>query len=141
MHALFPSNFIARYTQYLGAIGGCDGNEKCTIENVHMECEERSIRVRRRDIVDSEQASKVPLTVNFTVKVPLPSNASVMGLNQTNKQISSNILAALNETDRILNISGVVFEYDALKPPVVRVDGLVCDEGRVLKGTKYGKTW
>lgn len=140
MHALIARNFIALYTVYLGTIGECDGNEECTIENVEVECGEQSGTLRRRDVADSQQASKVPLTVKFAVKVPLPSNASAVDLNQTTQQISSNILASLNETDLTLNISGVVLEYDVSKPPVVRIVGLVCDKGQVLKGTKCGKT-
>ena len=112
---------------------------RCTVTNVKVECAKQSGNLRRRDISDSEQASKVPLTVRFAVKVPLPSNTSVVGLNQTMQQISSNILASLNETDLTLNISGVVLEYDASKPPVVRIVGLVCDKGQVLTGTKCGK--
>lgn len=140
MHALIARNFIALYTVYLGTIGECDGNEECTIENVEVECGEQSGTLRRRDVADSQQASKVPLTVKLAVKVPLPSNASAVDLNQTTQQISSNILASLNETDLTLNISGVVLEYDVSKPPVVRIVGLVCDKGQVLKGTKCGKT-
>ena len=140
MHASIARNFIALYTLYLGTIGGCDGNTQCTIENVDVECGEHSGNLRRRDIAESEQASKVPLAIKFAVKVPLPSNASVIGLNQTTQQISSTILSSLNETDLSLNISGVVLEYDPSKPPTVRVVGLVCDKGQVLKGTKCGKT-
>ena len=139
MYASIAKNFIALYTLYLGTVGGCDGNEECTIENVVVECGEQSGTLRRRDIADSEQASKVPLTVNFALRVPLPRNAAVVDLNQTTQQISSAILASLHEADLTLNISGVVLEYDASKPPVVRVVGLVCDRGQVLKGTKCGK--
>ena len=139
MYASIASNFIALYTLYLGTVGGCDGNEECTIENVDVECGEQSGTLRRRDIADSEQASKVPITVKFAVKVPLPSNASLVELNDTTQQISSNILASLNETDLTLNISGVVLEYDPSKPPVVRIVGLVCDKGQVLRGLKCGK--
>ena len=139
MHASIASNFIALYTLYLGAVGDCDGNEQCTIENVDVECGEQSGTLRRRDIADSEQAFKVPLTVKFAVKVPLPRNTSMTGLNLTTQQISSNILASLNETDLTLNISGVVLEYDQSKPPVVRIVGLVCGKGQVLTETKCGK--
>ena len=139
MHARIASNFIALYTQYLGTVGGCDGDVECTIENVEVECGGQSGTLRRRDIADGEQASKVPLTVKFAVKVPLPTNASVVDLNQTTQQISSNILASLNETDLTLNVRGVVLEYDKARPPVVRIVGLVCDKGQVLKETKCGK--
>ena len=140
MHTRIARNFIALYTLYLGTIGGCDGDVECTIENVEVECGEQSGTLRRRDIADSEQAFKVPLTVKFAVKVPLPRNTSMTGLNLTTQQISSNILASLNETDLTLNISGVVLEYDPSKPPVVRIVGLVCDKGQLPKGTKCGKT-
>ena len=113
---------------------------ECTVTNVEVECGKQSGNLRRRDIGDSEQASKIPLTVRFAVKVPLPNNTSVVALNQTTREISSNILASLNEADLTLNVSGVVLEYDTSKPPVVRIVGLVCDKGQVLKGTKCGKT-
>ena len=140
MHSRIARNFIALYTDYLGTVGGCDGDVECTIENVEVDCGAQSGILRRRDIADGEQPSKVPITVKFAVKVPLPSNASVADLNQTTQRISSNILASLNETDLTLNVSGVVLEYDSTRPPVVRILGLVCDKGQVLKGTKCGKT-
>ena len=139
MHDSIARNFIALYTLYLSTVGDCDGNKECTIENVDVECGKKSGTRRRRDISDSTQTSKVPLTVKFNVKVPLPSNTSMIGLNQTTQQISSNILASLKEANLNLNISGVVLEYDPSKPPVVRIVRLVCDKGQVLKGTKCGK--
>ena len=141
IQALIAKNFIDLITQHLGTIGGGNGNEKRAIENVHVECEERSIILRRRDIVDREQSSKVPLTLKFATKVPLPSNVSVVDLNQTTQQMTGDILAFLNKTDLTLNITEVVLEYDASKPPVVHTVGLVCDKGLVLRGTKCGKTW
>ncbi|XP_020610357.1 netrin receptor UNC5A-like isoform X2 [Orbicella faveolata] len=135
-HAFVASDSVERFTKLLGTIGGCDGSEKCAIENVQVECEERSVTLRRTDIVGIKQASKVPVTVKFALRVPLPSNTSVVSLNQTTQQVSSNILASLNETDLTLNISGVVLEYDPSKPPVVRIVGLVCDKGQLPKGTK-----
>ncbi|XP_044183159.1 uncharacterized protein LOC114968057 isoform X2 [Acropora millepora] len=136
MHSRIAINFIALYTRYLRTIGGCDGDVECTVENVEVECGRQSGTLRRRDVADGEQPSKVPLTVKFGVKVPLPSNASVADLNQTTQQISSDILASLNETDLTLTVSGIVLEYDTTRPPVVRILGLVCDKGQVLKGTK-----
>lgn len=141
MHARIASNFIELVSQHLGTIEGGDGNEKGVIESVQVECGERSITLRRRDIVDSEQSSKVPLTLKFAVKVPLPSNTSVIDLNQTTKKISSALGDSLNETDLTLNISGVVLEYDESNPPVVRVVGLFCDKGQILQGTNCGKIW
>ena len=115
--------------------------KKSYIENVRVECEERSITFPRRDIVDSELSSKVPVTLKFDTNVPLPSNVSLVDLNQTTQQMTSDILAFLNKTDLTLNITGVVLEYDASKPPVVDIVGLLCDKGHVLKGTECGKTW
>ena len=134
------SNFIALYTKYLGKLGSFNGNENCSIENVHVECEEQDIARSIRGSAYSELASELPLTVEFAVKVPLPSNASLVDLNQTTQRLSSNVLKSLNETDLTLTIGGVVLKYDASKPPVVRVNGLVCDKGQVLKGTNCGKT-
>ena len=131
---------MEHFTQNLGRIGGSDGSEKCVIEKVEVECGEQSITLRRRDVVYIPQAPRIPLTVKFVFRVPLPSNTSVVGLNQTTQQIFNNILASLNETDVTLNISGVVLEYDPSKPLVVRIVGLVCDKGRILKGTNCGKT-
>ena len=104
-----------------------------------MKCVEPGIRLGRRRIFFSKQANKVPLSVRFVVKFPLPSNVSFADLNQTTQGISSNVLTSL-ETDQPLNISGVVLEYDASKLPEVHVAGFVCDKGQVLKGTKCGKT-
>lgn len=135
------SNFIAFYNQYLATLRGWYGNEDFTIESVErpVKCVEPGIRLGRRRIFFSKQANKVPLSVRFVVKFPLPSNVSFADLNQTTQGISSNVLTSL-ETDQPLNISGVVLEYDASKLPEVHVAGFVCDKGQVLKGTKCGKT-
>ena len=135
-----PSSFITLYTQYLGTLGGCFGNEDCTIKIVNVKCVERRITLGRKLIAYIDQPSKVPLTVNSAVKVPLPSNASLVDLNQTTQQLSSKVLKCLKETDRTLNISGAVLEYDASKSRVLGVGRLVCDKGQVLKGTKCGKS-
>ena len=140
MHAQIASKFIAHYKQYLLTAVAVDENKKCTIENVEVECGEHIETLRRRDISDSKKTSKVPFTVKFATKVPLPSNASKADLNETIEQISSDIISVLNQRDLNLNISGVVLEYDASKPPVFRFVGLVCDKGQVLRGTKCGKT-
>lgn len=132
MHEVIAGHFIQLLKNSpFGNAGVCQG--QCTIDNVEVECGEQTVRRRRRDM-------KIPLTVKFAVKVPLPSNGSVVDLKQTTQQLSSEFLAALNETDLNLNISGVVLEYDSSKPPVFRVIGLVCDKGQVLRETKCGKT-
>ena len=140
MHEQIASYFMALYTQYLGTNGNCEQIEDCSVENVEVECGEQGGTLRRRDVSDPKKTSKVPITVKFSVKVPLPSNTSQADLNQTTQQLSSGILAVLNKTDLNLNISGVVLEYDTSKPPVFRFVGLVCDKGQVLRGTKCGKT-
>ena len=139
MHAQIASNFIALYTMYLGTVGGCDENEKCTIENVEVQCGEHIGTLRRRDISDSKQTPKVPVTVKFALKVPLLSVAYQDDLKETIEQISSDILSAVNEADLNLNISRDVLEYDTSKPPVFRFIGLVCDKGQILRRTKCGK--
>lgn len=139
MHAQIASNFIALYTSYLGTMARCDSTEECTIENVHVECGDQTGTLRRRDAESSEQISKVPLTVSFALKVPLPSNTSVADLNQTTEQMSNDILAAFNKTDLNLNISGIVIEFDDSKKPEIRLVRLLCDDGQVLRGTKCGK--
>ena len=136
LHARIASSFTELVIRDFLTIGG--GSEICAIENILVECGERSITLRRRDIVDSVQTSKVPITVKFAVKVPLPGNVSVVDLNQTTQQIRNEILVSLNETDLTLNISGVFLEYDASNPPVLHTVGLVCDRGQV-QGTKCGK--
>jgi len=140
MNGPTASNFTALYTQYLGTLGGFNGNEDCTIENVHVKCEEQNITLSIRRTPYSELASERPLTVEFALKVPLPSNASLVDLNQTTQRLSNNVLTSLNETDLTVNIGGVVLRYDTSKPPVVRVTGLVCDKGQVRKGINCGKT-
>lgn len=133
MDEVIANNFITLLkNSYFGKDGACQPG-LCTIENVRVECGEQTGTRKRRD-------TKVPLTVKFDLNVLLPSNASVVNLNQTTQELSNDFLAALNETDLNLNISGVVLEYDTSKPPVLRVVGLVCDEGQVLRGAKCGKT-
>ncbi len=133
MHEVIASNFIELLNKSRFGMAGACSHELCTIDNVRVECGEQTGTRRRRD-------TKVPLTVKFALKVPLPSNASEANLDQTTQELSSDLLTALNETDLDLNIDGVVIEYDTSKPPVFRVVGLVCDKGQVLRGTKCGKT-
>ena len=139
MHDGTANNFIALYTQYLGTLGGCFGSEDYTIEKVNVSCRARRITLGRKRIAYIHQPSQVPITVNFTVKVTLPSNASLVDLNQTTQRLSSNVRKCLMEADLTLNMGGVVWEYDASKPPVLEVVRLECDKGQVLKGTKCGK--
>ena len=139
MNEVIAGNFIDLFTNSpFGMAGGCNG--KCTIENVRVECgNQTKARRRRKAEADGDQTFKNPLTVHFSLKVPLPSNASLFDLNQTSRQISNNLLEALNETDLNLNISGVIIVYDSSKPVVLRLSSLVCSEGQVQRGTRCGK--
>lgn len=138
MNEVIAGNFIELFKNSLfGMAGGCNG--KCTIDNVRVECGNQTKARRRREAADGKQTSKISLAVYFALKVPLPSNASLLDLNQTSQQISNNLLEALNKTDLNLNISGVILEYDSSKPPVFRLTSLVCSEGQVQRETKCGK--
>ena len=139
MNEVIAANFIELFKNSpFGMAGGCNG--QCTIDNVRVVCGENQTEARRRrDAANEKQTSKIPLTVYFALKVPLPSNASLVDLNQTTLQISKNMREALNKTDLNLNISGVVIEYDASKPPVFHLIRLVCNKGQVQRGTKCGK--
>ncbi|XP_020600487.1 sushi, von Willebrand factor type A, EGF and pentraxin domain-containing protein 1-like [Orbicella faveolata] len=135
VNEVIAGNFINLFRNSpFGMAGGCNG--KCTIDNVGVECGNQTEARRRRDAPDGKQASKISLTVHFSLKVPLPSNASLFDLNQTSQQISNNLLEALNETDLTLNINGVIIVYDSSKPPVFRLTSLVCSEGQVQRGPR-----
>ena len=138
MNEVIAGNFIELFRKSLfGMAGGC--NEQCSIENVRVECGNQTVARRRREATDGKQTSKISLAVYFALKTPLPSNASLLGLNQTSQQISNNLLEALKKTDLNLNISGVVIQYDSSKPPVFRLTSLVCDKGQVQRGIRCGK--
>ena len=135
---VIAGNFIELFRNSLfGMAGGCNG--KCMIENVRVECGSQSEARRKREAADGEQTPQIPLIVHFSLKVPLPSNASSLDFNQTSQQISNKLLETLNETDLNLNISGVIIVYDSSKPPVFRLSSLVCSEGQVQRGTRCGK--
>ena len=138
VNEVIAGNFIDLFSNSpFGMAGGCNG--KCTIDNVRVECGNQTEARRRRKAADGKQAFKIPLTVHFSLKVPLPSNAPLFDLNQTSQQISNNLLEALNETDLTLDINGVIIVYDLSKPPVFRLTSLVCSEGQVQRGTRCGK--
>lgn len=141
MNEVIAGNFIELFKNSpFGMAGGCNG--KCTIDNVRVVCGENQTEARRkRNAANDEQTSKIHLTVYFSLKIPLPSNASLADLNQTNAQILSNMLKALNDTDLNLNVSGVVIEYDASKLPVFSLISFLCKKGQVQRGAKCGKEW
>ena len=138
MNEVIARNFIELFKNSLfGMAGGCNG--QCSIENVRVECGNQTEARRRREAADGKQTSKISLAVYFALKTQVPSNASLLGLNQTSQQISNNLLEALKKTDLNLNISGVVIQYDSSKPPVFRLTSLVCNKGQVQRGTRCGK--
>lgn len=132
MDAVIANNFIELLRRSpFGMAGAC--NEDCKIENVQVECGEKTRR--KRDAADNKRTATIPLTVSFVLKVPLPSNSSQSDLNATSLQILNNIQAALNESDMTLNISGMFIETDPSKPPKLRFFRLVCDQGQLQRGT------
>lgn len=138
MNDVIAGNFIELFRNSLfGMAGGCNG--QCLIENVRVECGNQTEVRRRREAADGKQTSRISLVVYFDLKTPLPSNASLLDLNQTSQQISNDLLEALQKIDLNLNISGVVIEYDSSKPPVFRLTSLVCSKGQVQRGTRCGK--
>ena len=138
MNDVIAGNFIELFRNSLfGMAGGCNG--QCLIENVRVECGNQTEVRRRREAADGKQTSRISLVVYFDLKTPLPSNASLLDLNQTSQQISNDLLEALQKIDLNLDISGVVIEYDSSKPPVFRLTSLVCSKGQVQRGTRCGK--
>ena len=135
-------NFIALLmSTSLGMAGACYGNPDCTIENVEVECGETAAR-KRRETNEEEQNGQIPLTVTFTLQVPLPNNVNTnesFDLNRTSLQIANDILSALNKEDMTLNASGVVLVKDTSKPAEVRLVRFICDEGQVQSGATCGK--
>ena len=129
-------NFIALLnTTYFGIGGACYGNPDCAIENVEVECGETAARKRR-------DTNQIPLTVSFTLQVPLPNNVNTnesYDLNETSLQISNDILSVLNKVDMTLNVSGIVLVKDTSRPAEVRLMRLICEEGQVQSGATCGK--
>lgn len=136
LHGKIASNFIALYTAYLRTDNGCDSLGLCTIENVEVDCGDQTGTLRKRDLESNQLSSRIPLSVTFDLKVPLPGNTSAADLNQTTEKISGDLLIKFNRTDVNLNISGISIVFDASKPPQVRFLRLVCDSGQVLRGSK-----
>ena len=140
MHTQIVKNVTTIYNLYMGTTRGCDGNEKCSVENVEVECGEHREPPRKRYVISViKQNSKVPIIVKFDVQVPLPSNAPLVDLKKTTQQLSSDILSALNNKVLNLNFNGIDLEYDTSTQPVIRFVRVACDEGQVPGGTKCGK--
>ena len=111
----------------------CRSIPDCQNIKVDVDCGEQT---RRR----GDTAALLPLSVNFTLTVPLSNYSSntLLDLNETSLQISNDILAAL-EPAASLNITGVVIVVDTTRPPEIQLTSFICDDGQVLIGTKCGK--
>ena len=119
--------------------GACYGNPDCKIQNVKVECGETAAR-KRRDRNEENQNFKIPLTVSFTLQVPLPNTTNEsFDLNRTSLQLSNDIMSALKKEDMTLNVSGTVLVKDRSRPPVLRFMRLICNEGQVQSGGTCGK--
>ena len=139
MNELIASNFIKLFKNTIfGQAGGCYGNRDCKIENVKVQCGEKTRR--KRHTSKGKQIAEVSLVVSFVLKLPLLSyrNAS-LDLNQTSRQITNDIQAALDKVDMTLNVSGAIVRTDSAKPSLVRLTRLVCEEGQVQSGAICGK--
>lgn len=121
--------------------GACDGNPDCTIGNVKVECGETTEARKRRDTNRENHSIKIPLTVSFTLKVPLPNNTNESDFNRTSLQMSNDIMSALNKEDMTLNVSGTVLVKDTSRPAEVHVKRLICNEGQVENRKTCGKQY
>ena len=114
-----------------GWAGGCYGNPHCKIENVRVRCGQQTRR--KRDTVDGKETARVPLTISFTLKVPMPNyHYKFLDLNQTSLQKTSNIR---------LYVSGVVIVTDSSRPPEVLLARLICGKGQMQSEASGGKEY
>ena len=128
--------FISLFKQHPFGYGGCVSNQKCTIENVRVECGSRTRQ--RREFLDRRPKSKLYFQVAFTIKVPLDTNSS-QDLNKTSKELSQAIAANLNETKLDLNIGNTTLQIDKSVSPVITIAGFACDEGQVKRKNRCGE--
>ena len=130
-------NFITLFKQHtFGFLGGCVFNEKCTIENVRVECGSR--KRQKRESFKRRQKSKLYFQVTFTIKVPLVSNSS-QDLNKTSQELSQTIAADLNETKLDLNIGNKTLQVDKSISPAITIAGFACDQGQVKRKNRCGE--
>lgn len=129
-------NFISLFKQHPFGYGGCVSNEKCTIENVRVECGSRTRQ--RRESLDLRPKSKLYFQVTFTIKVPLETNSS-RDLNKTSQELSQAIAAGLNETKLDLDIGNKTLQVDKSVPPVITIAGFACDKGQVKRKNRCGE--
>lgn len=130
-------NFVTLFKQLsFGLLGGCVFNQKCTIENVRVECGPR--KRHKRESLNRRRNSKLYFQVTFTVKVPLVRNSS-KDLNKTSQELLQTIAADLNETKLDLDIGNKTLQADKSVSPVITLAGFACDEGQVKRKNRCGE--
>ena len=122
-----------------GHAGACSDVSQCNIRNIKVEC---GVTTRRkRDTTSNQNTTTIPLTVSFSLQIPLPGDLDTsVDINQTSVQISKEVLTVLSKVDMTLNVSGIVIRTDPSKPPQLQLSRLVCEEGQVQSGVKCGKS-
>ena len=121
-----------------GQVGACSDVSQCNIQNVKVEC---GVTTRRkRDTTSNQNTGTIPLTVSFSLQIPLSGDLNTsVDINQTSVQISKEVLTVLSKVDMTLNVSGMVIRTDPSKPPQFQLSRLVCEEGQVQSGVMCGK--
>ena len=121
-----------------GQAGACSDVSQCNIQNVEVEC---GVTTRRkRDTTSNQNTRTIPLTVSFSLQIPLSGDLNTsVDINQTSVQISKEVLTVLSKVDMTLNVSGMVIRIDPSKPPQFQLSRLVCEEGQVQSGVMCGK--
>ena len=121
-----------------GQAGACSDVSQCNIQNVKVEC---GVTTRRkRDTSSNQNTTTIPLTVSFSLQIPLSGDLNTsVDINQTSVQISKEVLTVLGKVDMTLNVSGMVIRTDPSKPPQFQLSRLVCEEGQVQSGVMCGK--
>ena len=134
---IVASNFITLFKQHpMGFLGGCVSNDKCTIENVRVECGSR--KRLKRESLKRRRKSQLYFQVTFTIKVPLASNSS-QDLNKTSQELSQTIASELNETQLDLDIGNKTLQVDKSVSPVITIAGFTCDKGQVKRKDRCGE--
>ena len=125
-------------TTSFGQAGACSDVSQCNIQNVKVEC---GVTTRRkRDTTSNQNTGTIPLTVSFSLQIPLSGDLNTsVDINQTSVQISKEVLTVLSKVDMTLNVSGMVIRTDPSKPPQFQLSRLVCEEGQVQSGVMCGK--
>ena len=140
MREEIASNFIdILMGTTFGRAGACRGVSQCNVQNVKVECGVTTRR-KRSDTTRNHNTTVIPMTVSFSLQIPLPRNLNTsVDINQTFVQISKEVLTVLNKVGMTLNVGGIVIRTDPSKPPQIQLSRLVCEEGQVQSGVMCGK--